>query len=533
MTDSPAARHWSAWRHPSTPAVALVVGVSLLAYLLAAPPAGDLAAQVARATLFRDHGVHIWWPGWFAGTDLVGYSVLAPALMAVTGVPLAGSLATLAASASGTTLFGTARRPRLAVAAFLAVLLADLLAGRVTFVIGSAFALVALWAVQRRSRAAAVVTSMAATMGSPLAGLFLGLLLVAVAVTDPTRRRVAVLTAGAAAVPVAVTTALFPSAAVMPFDRNGLWMPLIACLVLLMAVPNRLVRCTAVLFAIAVVAAYNVPSAVGSNVSRLAMLFTAPVLIGWGGVSRRILAVALVPLLAWPALDLAGQLTWARDLSSEERYYAQLLAELGRLNEQSQAAGQPGRVEIVDPRTHWASVYVADRVPLARGWERQLDVANNPLFYNGTLTSTSYQMWLHQLAVRWVALPDAALDYAAQGEGQLVARGLPYLKPVWSGPHWRLYAVRNPQPLVAGPATVAGLTSTGVDIRAHAAGVVRVALRYTPYLRVRGLGSSSGLTACVEPAGPWTSVYLPSAGNYRLDAAWSLAGATHSEAPRC
>lgn len=533
MTGYPASRTWSAWRHPSSPAVALVVGVSLLAYLLAAPPAGDLAAQVARATLFRDHGLHIWWPGWFAGTDLVGYSVLAPALMAVTGVPLAGSLATLAASASGTALFGTARRPRLAVAAFAAVLLADLLAGRVTFVIGSAFALVALRAVQRRSRAGAVVASMAATLGSPLAGLFLGLVLVAVAVTDATRRRVAVLTAGAAAVPVAVTTALFPSAAVMPFERHGLWMPLIACLVLLVAVPNKLVRCTAALFAIAVVVAYNVPSAVGSNVSRLAMLFTVPVVVGWGGVSRRALAVALVPLVAWPALDLAGQLTRASDLSSQRRYYAPLLAELDHRQQQAQAAGQPGRVEIVDPRTHWASVYIADRVPLARGWERQLDVANNPLFYTGTLTGSSYQAWLHQLAVRWVALPDAALDYAAQAEGQLVARGLPFLEPVWSGPHWRLYAVRNPQSLVAGPATVAGQTTTGVDVRARAAGVVRVALRYTPYLRARGLGASSGLTGCVEPAGPWTSLYLPSAGDYRLDAAWSLAGATHSEGANC
>jgi len=37
-------------------AVAAVVGVLLLVYLLHAPPTLDLAAQVARATLFHDHG---------------------------------------------------------------------------------------------------------------------------------------------------------------------------------------------------------------------------------------------------------------------------------------------------------------------------------------------------------------------------------------------------------------------------------------------------------------------------------------------
>lgn len=526
-----------AWAHPSSPAVVAVLALSLLAYLLTTPPTLDLAAQVARAAVFREHGVHIWWSGWFGGTDLLGYSVLAPVLMAALGVPVAGSLATLAATVSGTPLFQTARRPRLALAAFVVLLLADLFAGRVTFVIGSAFAVMALAAVHgrgRRGAAFAVTAGVATTLGSPLAGLFLGLLLLAVAITDRSRRRVAVLSAVAAAVPVVVTTALFPSAAVMPFSRSGLAMTLTVCVILLAAVPNRLVRCAVVLLALAVVGSYVVPSAIGSNVSRLAMLFAAPVLIGWGTGSRRVLALALVPLVAWPALDLAGQLSRASDPSSQQRYYTPLLAELDRLQQNAQAAGQPGRVEIVDPRTHWASVYIAERVPLARGWERQLDVADNALFYTGPLTAASYHDWLHQLAVRWVAAPDAPLDYAAQAEGALVRRGLPYLVPVWAGPHWRLYAVRDPEPLVTGPATVVALTATGVDLEARAAGVVWVALRYSPYLRARGLDSAAaGLTGCVQPAGAWTSVRLPAAGTYRLDAAWSIAGVTRLEGGSC
>lgn len=518
---------------PATRAVAAVVGVSVVAYLFLAPPTLDLAAQVARTTLFQKHGVRIWWPGWFAGTNLPGYSVLAPPLMAVTGVPLAGALATLAAGAGGARLFETARRPRLALVAFVGVLLADLVAGRVTFVIGSAFALLALRAAQSRSSRRAVLPSVAATLGSPLAGLFLGLLMLAVAITDASRRRVALVAAAAAAVPLVATTVLFPSTAVMPFDRGTLWMSLVACVVLLVMVPVRMVRGAAILLALAVVASYNIPSPLGSNVSRLAMLFAVPVLVGWAAAPLTALTLGLVPLIAWPALDLTGQLARADDPSSSRSYYSPLLSELQTLQSQAEATGQPGRVEIVDPRTHWGSAYIADTVPLARGWERQLDVADNGLFYDGTLTAASYHDWLRQLAVRWVALPDATLDYAATTEGQLVSRGLPYLAPVWSSAHWRLYAVTDPQPLVAGAVSSVSLSPTGIEFRARSAGVVRVALRYTPYLRVRDAEGSGDGDACVEPDGQWTAVDLPAAGTYRMDAPFSLTGAVRFDGEGC
>ena len=50
----------------------------------------------------------------------------------------------------------------------------------------------------------------------------------------------------------------------------------------------------------------------------------------------------------------------------------------------------------------------APRFPLARGWERQLDIADNPLFYGGALTGTRYERWLKRLAVRYVAVPIGA-----------------------------------------------------------------------------------------------------------------------------
>ena len=47
------------------------------------------------------------------------------------------------------------------------------------------------------------------------------------------------------------------------------------------------------------------------------------------------------------------------------------------------AAAGPFRVEIPFTANHWEARWVAPAVPLARGWERQLDGKRNPLFYDG------------------------------------------------------------------------------------------------------------------------------------------------------
>ena len=74
---------------------------------------------------------------------------------------------------------------------------------------------------------------------------------------------------------------------------------------------------------------------------------------------------------------------------------------------------------------------VAPEFPLARGWERQLDTKDNALFYDGRLTPAPYDAWLHRLAVRYVAVADAELDYSAKQEVALIDRGLPFLRLVY------------------------------------------------------------------------------------------------------
>ena len=58
-----------------------------------------------------------------------------------------------------------------------------------------------------------------------------------------------------------------------------------------------------------------------------------------------------------------------------------------------------GRVEIVPTQLHYEAAYVAPDVALPAGWERQLDTADNPIFYTkGAPDPASYQAWLSTTA---------------------------------------------------------------------------------------------------------------------------------------
>ena len=96
---------------------------------------------------------------------------------------------------------------------------------------------------------------------------------------------------------------------------------------------------------------------------------------------------------------------------------------------------------------------MAPVMPLARGWERQLDEADNPLFYGGAgdLDAGVLPAWLLDNGVRFVALPDAPLDFAGTAEARLVAAGVPGLDLIWRSPHWRLYQVEGSSGIVAAP----------------------------------------------------------------------------------
>jgi hypothetical protein len=318
--------------------------------------------------------------------------------------------------------------------------------------------------------------------------------------------------------------AAFPEGGYQPF---GSWpflaVPVLAAVAFLLLPPNeRALRIGSLLYGAGTVLAFAVHTPVGSNSLRVAELFAGPILLCGltGSAAMRSAAAATLGRRAYPAvvgLLLVGLAVWAgwpavrdsvdaaRDPAFEASYYRPLNAFLAR------TGGPPGRVEVVFTKSHFEAAEVAKRFPLARGWERQMDTKVNPLFYEGRLTPARYARWLHDSAVRQVALSDATVDFSAVRERQLVTSpaARAFLKPVWRSRHWRVYEVRAPRTLTGlGPLRVVRTTPDRVELVASRPGSAVVRVRFSPYWLAHG--------GCVERAGDWTRVTARRAGRLTL-----------------
>jgi hypothetical protein len=374
---------------------------------------------------------------------------------------------------------------------------------------------------QRGRRGLALALAVVTALSSPVAALFLALAGAAYAlggkaepnrsialVRHVVRRPVGVALAVAALTPVLALAVAFPEGGTEPFTVGALWPVIAFTLVALPLLPREAhtLRAGVALYALGSITAFAISTPVGGNVVRLGALCAGPVaaLVLW---RRRPLALALLalPLLWWQwTAPIDDVRTALGDPTVHASYYTPLLSFLDR------QGGSPGRLEIPFTRIHWESARVAPRYALARGWERQLDIADDALFYKGTLTPVRYRAWLDQLAVRWVALPDSALDYSATQEAALIRGGLPYLHEAWAGGHWRVFAVRDPTPLVGAPARIAALGPDSFTVDVPRPANLRVRMRWTPYWAV-----ASG-DACVAPDGDWTELRVRAPGSVRI-----------------
>ncbi len=491
------------------------VSAALALVVLLLPPSGtDLAAQVARADFWSASGAASYDLRWYGGVHPAAYSVLAPPLMALLGVRLAGALAAVAAAVLLATLLARAgvARPRLGAAWGAVALVANLVSGRVTFGIGTAVGLAALLALPpRRSESAGRVAAAAAlavltVLVSPVAGLFVGLAGLALAGTGRHREGVALVLG--AALPLVAVQLAFPDGGTMPFAWRVAWPPLLSGLAVALLVPPtaRAVRLGALVYAAGVFAAFLLPTALGSNAERLGLLLAGPLL----AAMARAPAVVLVPVLAvtayWSAQPARIDLRYADDPARHPAYSAGLVAELHR-----RGAGA-GRIEVVPQRNHWESAVVARDFRLARGWERQLDLARNPLFYRGRLTAPAYRAWLASQAVGYVALADTPLDWAANAEAELLGVGQPWLELVWSDTHWRLWRVVGATPLADAPASVLAAGANWLTVRVPAPGRVLIRVHWSPWLAVRGPAG------CLRRAGDRAVLEARAPGTYRIGA---------------
>jgi hypothetical protein len=507
--------------------IAAALGV---AYLIIQPDSADHAAQVFRSGLFDSQGFSAWDNFWFGGHHLPGYGLMLPALGALIGPRLVGVLAAIAASLLFSAIayrrFGD--RARLGVAWFATATSISLFSGRLTFALGVAVALGAVFAAQRGHRLLAIFFAALTPLASPVAALFLACGVIAYAIAERSRRglELAVVTVGMAL----LMSSAFPEGGTEPFDFSSYEPAILVAIAVFVALPKeeRLLRYSVAGYALALTAAFLVQTPMGGNATRMGSLLLGPVLAF--GLWRRqrfhlfYLALLVPVLIYWQWSPVVRDLEQvSAQPSVKPGFYAPLIDYL---------RGQPRhdayRVEVLPEEHHWESAYVPRGIYIARGWERQLDRKLNPLFYQSTpLTGPEYRSWLDDLGVGYVAVPHAPLDYAGRPEKRMLKRGPPrYLEQVYKSTDWTVYKVRNPSPLAIGGKMVK-LRPQGFVVDTSAPGTVLVRVHWTPYWSIE---QGSG---CVEQApGGYTMLDVETPGRFRVGIDFSPVRAI-SSGPRC
>ncbi len=509
---------------------ALLVAALSIPYLVFEPASADLAAQTFRADLWDTSGWVLWNDAWYSGHLVPGYSLIYPPLGALLGARLVGVLSALVAALAFTALV---RRERPTAAGTVAALWfalgagAALYTGRMTFLLGAAFGILALLALPR-GPLAAVLAALAA-LSSPVAGLFAGIAAAAIFLAG--RRREGLWLGGGATVATLALVLAFPVGGWQPFAISAFWWVALACVLAAFLVPaeHRALRIGIVIYAVLLVAVFFVETPIGSNAPRLGALVAGPV-AAFALLDRRprLLALLAVPLLYWQlAAPVGDLLRGTGDPATEEAFYEPLIDQLD-----ARSQGRPARVEIPSTLERWESVYVAEHHPIARGWMRQLETGDTGDFTDQDLTTEIYERWLRERGVSFVALPNATLDYLSEEAGWLLSHGsMPFLREAWRDDDWTLWEVLPPDggrfvpgaALAEGGARVSELGPDGFTVEVPGPGEYLLRMRWTSYFEV-----AEG-DACAEDAGAEsTRLVVPedAAGpqTVRVDARLSLDG---------
>jgi hypothetical protein len=459
---------------------------------------GDLAAQDAWAEFVGRHPDSAYNLAWYGGMHPVSYSVVSPYLMSVLGVRTTMMVAGTVSAGLLTLILlrsRAVRNPLWAALAGLFGLLCNAASGRVTFGLGTMFALGAVavvfcwphrWRYKRWAKAlCAAPLAALATMASPVAGLFVGL--VAVALFLQKRRPGAWALGLAPAAVVALSAWLFPFSGTQPMSFGSASLPMLYAVFVFLAVPRGwvTVRITAAVYFLAVLLVWLISSQIGSNITRLAMLFAGVALVA-------ALPFTVPKSRKWYALVIAtaGFAVWIGYKSVDDVVHTTPTASWARelaplVNELQEVGAERGRVEVVPARSHREASALAPYVNLARGWNRQADMERNPLFYDDTLNSANYHEWLKRWAVHFVVVPKDEPDGdGGERERELVQRGLPYLKQVWGDANWQLFEVIEPAPLAEPNAVVERAEQGEWTLQVRQAGRILVRIPYSPWLSI-------------------------------------------------
>ncbi len=494
-----------------------------------APPGGDSAAHLYRTLLVRE-GVTVWDNLWFAGHHpLTSYSLLyylPAALVGNLAVVLASVMlsATLFAAVAAHEWGSTARWPARAFAVLAA---GPLFTGTYSYAAGLAAALAALRLLQLGRPWLALVSAALALGFSPLAFAFLTIALAAIAVARrDVGRRTFIVGGGVTALALAELAVLwlFPSEGRYPFSPLSLAAVLTVSL-LGAALAARAERGTAlaaffVLWALVNLLGFAVASPFGDNLTRLRGVVFALVLLAAA------LARFRPRVLAWVAIAFALGYNLAPDVSAlpkrvEDRRTAERSFWQPALDFLRGRADANHRVEVVPTFGHWEAWWVPRAgFALARGWFRQLDLAENPELYRDPLRPAVYRRWLERMAVRYVLLPRARLGpLGATREAALLGSGAAGLRVAFRHRDWTIYEVRRARGILSGGALV-GLGHERIAGRVPGPGAYRLAVRYTPrWSVVKG-------AVCLERAGDgMTTLHARRGGRFTLEVRLRRGGA--------
>ncbi len=526
--------------------------VALLTWLLVAPRTPDLAAAAYRLDLFKHVGLAVYDEHWYGGHDLPGYSVLFPPLAWLLGLRAVGALSVLVSVRCFEALTGAAygSSARWASVAFALAAVGDVWIGRLAFALGLSFVLASALAFSRGrtahefSRGHMALAGLLAVMcaaASPVAGVLLALAALSDALWRRSPRALLVLAVPALVVVLALA-GLFPEGGSEPYPIVSFAATVLVSLAFALALPpgNGSLRFGALVYVAACLVFLLVSSPMGSNIERYGVLLAGPLLIcavlqahaGMGeaaadggaraGARRSLSRAATIGAVLAAGLwavwagwgPVRETLAVAGNPSTKGPYYAPVERFLDAHTQ------TPVRIEVPLTRTHWETAELAPRVSLARGWEKQLDVRYDSVLLSPSLDAASYERWLRAQAVAYVALPDVELDPSSAREGKLIRAGLPGLTLVFASRHWRIYAVRAPQPLAEGPGRLTALGHESFALGVTAPGSFLVRVRYTPYWTI-----TSGGGCVSRGAGGWTRVDATTRGRVLVHASFSLSRA--------
>jgi hypothetical protein len=481
--------------------ISTAVAATLAALLLwAMPPGIDWAAHAYQRTFLLQHGFQIWNNFWYAGRySFVTYSLIYYPLAALLGIKVL-ALASIASAATAFSIvvfreWGPVSR--LSSRSFAVLWVGIIGAAAFPFALAMSFALLSIWALQERRRGRFALGAVLTLAASPLGFVLLTVVVGGVAFARRSLRdvRVQIAVVGSCAAGELVLYRLFGDGGRFPFATLQLLPGLIFCglglLVTRGVFAARPLRGLFWIYLLVLLAAYVVPSSIGSNIERIRYLALPLALIAvalrhWRPLWLVVPAVALAA--TWNMTPIA--VSFARASDDPEASVSYWQPAIGYLHAHLSPSW---RVEVVDTVEHWPAAYLPDAgIPIVRGWYRQSDFPQNELLYHQRIAARPYEAWLRRMAVRYVVLSDAPVDYSARAEARLIRSGRTHLVPVHRSAHLTVYELPEASPLVVGPApaTVLWLWPSRLVAVVGVPGDYLVKVRWSPYWR-----ASSGCVA--------------------------------------